>query len=70
VRFGLPDDYWQRYPEQVRALSKARLPRPPRTWSSRTAWSGGRVTARRSGRHPELGYGDIILMDADGNILP
>jgi zinc protease len=72
VRFGLPDDYWNRYPEQVRALSDEQIS----TAASDVVKPDGLVwvvVGDRAKIEPairELGYGEIILMDADGNILP
>jgi zinc protease len=72
VRFGLPDDYWNRYPEQVRALSDDQISAA----ASDVVKPDGLVwvvVGDRAKIEPgirELGYGEIILMDADGNILP
>jgi zinc protease len=72
VRFGLPDDYWDRYPEEVRALSDDQISAA----ASEVVKPDGLVwvvVGDRAKIEPgirELGYGDIILMDADGNILP
>ena len=71
VRFGLPDDYWDRYPEEVRALSDDQIS----VAASEVVKPDGLVwvvVGDRAKIEPgirELGYGDIILMDADGNIL-
>ncbi len=71
VRFGLPDDHWQRYPEQVRALSGAQITAAAEdvVQPDGMVWVVVGDRARIEAGIRELGYGDIILMDADGNIL-
>jgi zinc protease len=71
VRFGLPDDYWNTYPDRVRALSDSQISEA----ASEVVQPGGMVwvvvgdRARIEGGIRALGYGDIVLMDADGNVL-
>jgi zinc protease len=71
VRFGLPDDFWNTYPDRVRALSDRQISaaaadtvRP-----DGMVWVvvGDRTRIEEGVR--ALGYGDIVLMDADGNVL-
>jgi zinc protease len=71
VRFGLPDDFWNTYPDRVRALSDRQISaaaadtvRP-----DGMVWVVVGVRARIEEGVRALGYGDIVLMDADGNVL-
>ena len=70
VRFGLPDDYWNRYPEQVRALSDEQISAAASdvVKPDVLVWVvvGDRTKIEKGIR--ELDYGEIIMMDADGNI--
>jgi zinc protease len=72
VRFGLPDDHWDRYPGQVRALSDAQISAAAEDviQPDSMVWVVVGDRAKIEAGIRELGYGDIILMDADGNILP
>ncbi|RPH92523.1 MAG: insulinase family protein, partial [Lysobacterales bacterium] len=72
VRFGLPDDHWQRYPEQVRALSEGQITAAAEdvVQPDGMVWVVVGDRAKIEAGIRELGYGDIILMDADGNIMP
>ena len=69
VRYGLPDDYFNRYPGRVRALTLKDLNRAAEevVHPDRLVWV---VIGDRSKIEPairELGWGDITLLDADGN---
>ncbi len=72
VRFGLADDYWDRYPESVRALDRAavagataQVVRP-----DEVVWVvvGDRKEIEAGVR--ELGLGEIRYLDADGEPAP
>jgi zinc protease len=71
VRFGLPDDYWNTYPEKVRELSDRQISEA----ASDVVQPDGMVwvvvgdRAKIESGIRALGYGDIVLMDADGNLL-
>jgi len=71
VRFGLPDDYWDTYPDKVRSLSDGQISRAAAdvVQPEGMVWVvvGDRAKVEEGIR--ALGYGDIILMDADGNVL-
>ena len=71
VRFGLPDDYWNTYPDRVRALSDRQISAAAAdtVQPDGMVWVvvGDRAKIEQGIR--DLGYGDIILMDADGNVL-
>ena len=71
VRFQLPENYWNEYPDMVRSLSDeqileaaSKVIRP-----DNMVWVvvGDRDEVEDKIR--QLGYGDIVLMDADGNVL-
>jgi zinc protease len=71
VRFSLPDDYWSTYPRSVRALTLEEVNRVaadvirPRS----AVWV---VVGDRTAIEPgirELGLGEIVPIDADGNRL-
>ncbi len=71
VRFGLPDDYWDNYAGQVRGLSDEQITaaaeeviRP-----DNMVWVVVGDRAKIEAGIRELGYGDIQMMDADGNPL-
>lgn len=71
VRFGLPDDYWATYPDAVRGLTLADVTETARdvVRPGQLVWVvvGDRATIEEPIR--ALGYGDIQLLDADGNRL-
>jgi zinc protease len=71
VRFGLPDDYWNTYPDKVRALSDSQISKAAEdvVQPDGMVWVVVGDRARIEEGIRELGYGDIILMDADGNVL-
>ncbi len=72
VRFGLPDDYWNTYADQVNALDVAAVTKAAHevVKPGRLVWVvvGDRAKVEQGMR--ELGLGDIILIDADGNPVP
>jgi zinc protease len=69
VRFGLPDDYFTTYPGKVRALTVADLSKAAGAvvHADQLTWViiGDRVKIEPAIR--ELGWGDIQLLDTDGN---
>ena len=69
VRFGLADDYWDTYAQQVRALSVDDVVGATRSviFPGKLVWV---VVGDREQIEPglrELGFDDIRLIDADGN---
>jgi len=69
VRFGLPDDYFTTYPEKVHALSVEDLDKAAQkvVHADQSVWV---VIGDRAKIEPgirELGWGEIHLLDADGN---
>jgi zinc protease len=71
VRFDLPDNYWEEYPDMVRSLSDDQISdaaddvlRP-----DNMVWVVVGDRAEIESKIEELGYGNIVLMDADGNVL-
>jgi zinc protease len=71
VRFGLPDDYWNTYPDQVKALTDRQITKAADDvlQPEGMVWVvvGDRAKIEEGIR--ALGYSDIILMDVDGNVL-
>jgi zinc protease len=71
VRFGLPDDFWTTYPDKVRALTVDDLIRAAGDviHPDKLVWV---VVGDREVIEPglrELGLGEIIFIDPDGNVL-
>ena len=71
VRFQLPDNYWDEYPDMVRSLSDEQISgaaeeviRP-----DNMVWVVVGDRDEIESKIEELGYGDIVLMDADGNVI-
>ena len=71
VRFGLPDSYWDTYAEQVNALSLEDVQSIASDVLNpeELIWVvvGDRKQIEQGLR--ELNMGDIILLDADGNVV-
>jgi len=69
IRFGFPDDYWDTYPEKMRAQTVARLTEAAQQvlHPDRLTWV---VVGDRAKIEPGIraaGFGPIRLVDADGN---
>ena len=71
VRFGLPDDYWNTYPDKVRALSDSQISKAAEdvVQPDGMVWVVVGDRSRIEEGIRALNYGDIVLMDADGNVL-
>ncbi len=71
VRFGLPDDYWDRYPDMIRSLNLQQIKKAARTLlhPDKIVWLvvGDREKIEAGIR--ELGFGPIYFVDADGNLI-
>jgi len=69
VRFGLPDDYFATYPVQVRSLSLADAAKAAKevVHADQLAWVVVGDRSKIEAGLRELGWGDIQLLDADGN---
>jgi zinc protease len=69
VRFGLPDDYFTTYPAQVRSLSLPAAAKAAKAvvHPDQLAWVVVGDRAKIEAGLRELGWGDIQLLDADGN---
>jgi zinc protease len=71
VTFGLPEDYFATYPGKVRALSVSDLTKAAQkvVHPDQLVWVvvGDRSKIESSIR--ELGWGEIQLLDADGNAV-
>lgn len=71
VRFGFPDDYYDTYPEKIRKLKLNEISTAAKTvvHPGNLIWV---VVGDREKIEPgikELGYGQIRLLDGDGNVL-
>jgi zinc protease len=71
VRFGLPDNYFVTYPEKVRALTVRDLEQAAQrvVHAEQLIWV---VVGDRAKIEPgmrELGWGELHLLDADGNTV-
>ena len=71
ARFGLPDDYWTTYPGKVRSLGLEEVQRVANEiiHPDKLVWV---VVGDRASIEPgirELGFGEIVILDVDGNPL-
>lgn len=71
VRFDLPDNYWEVYPEMVRSLSEDQVADAADTVvrPDNMVWVVVGDRAKIEAGIKELELGEIVLMDADGNVL-
>ena len=71
VNYGAPDDYWTRYPEDVRALGEAALARAAKKFirPGEVVWVVVGDLARIEQGIRDLNYGAIARMDADGRAI-
>ena len=71
VRFNLPDNYWREYPDMVRSLSEDQVEDAANSVvrPDSMVWVVVGDRAKIEAGINELGLGDVILMDVDGNIL-
>ena len=72
VRFGLPDDYWSTYADRVRALQLDDVVRVSQTLinTDQLAWVVVGDRAKIEAGLKELGFEQIIEVDADGMAVP
>ena len=71
VRFQLPDNYWNEYADMVRSLSDDQVNKAAKDVirPDNMVWVVVGDRKEIEGKIRDLGYGDIVMMDADGNIL-
>ena len=71
VRFQQPDNHWDEYPDMVRSLSDEQIldAAVDVIKPDNMVWVVVGDRAEIEDGIKELGYGDIVLMDADGNVL-
>ncbi|HEY8520344.1 MAG TPA: pitrilysin family protein [Gammaproteobacteria bacterium] len=71
VRFGLPDDYWQRYAELVSALDTAEVREAARRLIDPQRLTWVVVGDRRTIEEPirALGIADVHVIDVEGNVI-
>ena len=71
VRFGLPEDYWDTYAASIRALTEEEIRQAAvdviRPEALVWVIVGDRAKIEADIR--ELGFGEIVLLDADGNVV-
>ena len=71
VRFDLPDNYWDAYPDMVGSLTEDQVADAASTVMrpDNMVWVIVGDRAKIEAGIEELEFGDIVLMDADGNIV-
>ena len=71
VRFGLPDDYWDTYAASIRALTEDEIRQAAVDVVRPEAlvWVVVGDRAKIEDDIRELGFGAIVLLDADGNVI-
>jgi zinc protease len=71
VQYGLPDDYYQKYPGLVRKLTIADLTKAAAktVHPESVTWIIVGDRAKIEPKIRELGYKDVFVIDADGNIV-
>jgi zinc protease len=71
VRFSLPEDYFKTYPDKVRALSLGQVSKAADevVHPDQLVWVVVGDRSKMESGIRELGWGDIQLMDADGNLI-
>ena len=71
VRFGLPDDYWDTYAASIRALTEDEIRQAAVDVVRPEAlvWVVVGDRAKIEADIRELGFGEIVLLDADGKVI-
>ncbi len=71
VRFGLPEDYWDTYADSIRALTEEEIRQAAVdvVHPEALVWVVVGDLAKIEAGIRELGFGEIVLLDADGNEL-
>jgi zinc protease len=71
IRFGFPDDYWDRYPEQMRGQTLEQLSQAAQQvlHPDKLTWVVVGDRAKIESQMQAAGFGPIHLVDADGNPL-
>jgi zinc protease len=69
VRFGLPEDYFRTYPDQVRALTRAALASAAQKVArpEKLTWVVVGDRSKIEAAIKELNFGEVKYLDADGN---
>lgn len=72
VQFGLPDDYYQKYPARVQKLSMEDLGKAAKATihPESVIWVVVGDRAKIEPKIRELGFAEIHIIDGDGNIIP
>lgn len=71
VNFGLPDDYWSNYAGRMRALNEAQLEAAAKKFvrPGEVIWLVVGDLAKIEKGIRELGYGEVIKLNADGEVI-
>ena len=71
VRYGLPDDYFQKYPDRIRNLKLAEVNNAAKDvlHPDKLVWVVVGDREKVEAGIKALGYGEIQFLDADGNVL-
>jgi predicted Zn-dependent peptidase len=72
LQYGLPDNYYQQYPAMVQRLSIGDLTKAAAktVHPESVIWIVVGDRAKITPRIQELGFGEILFLDGDGNLLP
>ena len=72
LQYGLPDDYYQKYPAMVQKLSIGDLSKAAEktVHPESIIWVVVGDRAKITPGIQELGFGEILFLDGDGNLLP
>ncbi len=71
VRYGLPDDYWAKYPAEVKALDRPKVDAAAKEVINADGliWVVVGDRAKIEAGIRELNLGKVSIMDADGNVV-
>jgi zinc protease len=72
VNFGLPDDYWSNYAGRMRGLTESQLDGAARKFirPNEVIWIVVGDLAKVEKGIRDLGYGEIVHLNADGEVIP
>jgi zinc protease len=72
VNYKLPDDYWSRYAESVRALTAPALNEAAKKYvhPSDIIWIVVGDRKKIESGIKSLNYGELVLLDTDGKVIP
>ncbi len=72
VNFGLPDDYWSNYVTRMRGLTESQLDGAAKKFihPNEVIWIVVGDLAKVEKGIRDLGYGEIVRLNADGEVIP